>query len=192
MDFSSRNTFEGALSRRETASYKAHIIIDNCFSRCYNLLIGQHRKGECRMIYSKAVNDAINLMCEAHSDARDKSGIPYIFHPYHVAEQMTSEDSVIAALLHDVLEDTDLTADDLRARGVPENVVSSLLILNHHEGVPYMDYIRKIKCDPIAREVKIADIRHNLDASRLVGIIPENLVKKRPIYEEALAYLLTE
>lgn len=144
------------------------------------------------MIYSRAVNDAINLMCEAHGDAKDKSGVPYIFHPYHVAEQMTAEASTIAALLHDVMEDTSYTADDLRAHGISEEVLEALQLLNHNCDVPYMDYIRKLKNNAIAREVKIADIRHNLDETRLCGKLSEKLTAKRPIYEEALAFLLLE
>lgn len=144
------------------------------------------------MLYSQPIYNAINLMCEAHGKTLDKSGIPYIFHPYHVAEQMKTEDSVIAALLHDVLEDTEFTPEMLKERGISDRVISALLLLTHRRGVPYMDYIREIKQDPISREVKIADLRHNLDETRLLGNIPEKLKKKRPVYLEALDYLLSD
>ena len=144
------------------------------------------------MLYSQKIFDAINLMCEAHKDVIDKSGIPYIFHPYHLAEQMQTEDTVIAALLHDVMEDTDFTEDDLRARGITENVIDALRLLNHDDSTPYMDYVRALRSNEIARAVKIADITHNLDKSRMPKGLTENLMKKRSTYKEALAYLLKD
>lgn len=144
------------------------------------------------MLYSQKIFDAINLMCKAHGDTPDKSGIPYIFHPYHLAEQMQTEDTVIAALLHDVLEDTEFTEDDLRAHGIAENIIEALKLLNHYWKTPYMDYVKAIKQNEIARAVKIADITHNLDESRMPGGLTENLIKKRSVYKEALEYLLKD
>ena len=144
------------------------------------------------MIYSQKVIDAINLMCEAHEGVMDKSGIPYIFHPYHVAEQMQTEDTVIAALLHDVLEDTDITEDDMRKRGISENIIEALKLLNHQHGVPYMEYIQAVKQNEIAKAVKIADITHNLDTTRMPNGVPEKLERKRPTYEKALEFLKSE
>lgn len=141
------------------------------------------------MLYSKEINKAINIMCEAHKGVMDRSGIPYIFHPYHVAEQMKTEDSTIAALLHDVVEDTDWTFEMLERMGVSERVIDALKLLTHKNGIPYMEYVKPIKDNKIAREVKIGDLKHNMDRSRLCGDIPENLEKRYKLYQEALSYL---
>ena len=118
------------------------------------------------MIYTPETKKAMRLMFEAHKDAWDKSGVPYVFHPFHVAEQMDDEASTIVALLHDVVEDTDYTLDDLRAMGFSEEVCTALDYMTHREGVPYMDYVRRIRENPIAAKVKLADLAHNSDRSR--------------------------
>jgi (p)ppGpp synthase/HD superfamily hydrolase len=93
--------------------------------------------------------------------------MPYVFHPFHVAEQMTDEDSTVVALLHDLIEDTDYTLDDLRARGFSETVVEAIGLMTHEDGVSYEDYLKRIKANPLARTVKLADIAHNADHTRL-------------------------
>ena len=95
------------------------------------------------------------------------SGIPYVFHPFHVAEQMQDEKSTIVALLHDVVEDTDYTLNDLRSMGFDDEVVEAISLLTHEDDVPYEDYLRRIKTNPLAKKVKIADIMHNSDQTRL-------------------------
>ena len=97
----------------------------------------------------------------------DKGGMPYVYHPYHLAEQMDDELSVCTALLHDVVEDTSATLDDLKNEGFPEEVIEALRLLTHDDSVPYMEYVRKIKPNEIARKVKAADLEHNSDLSRL-------------------------
>ena len=97
----------------------------------------------------------------------DKSGTPYVFHPFHLAEQMETEETVVTALLHDVAEDTAYTVADLAAMGFPESVTEALALLTHDKAVPYLDYVAAVKTNPIARAVKIADLRHNSDLSRL-------------------------
>ena len=91
--------------------------------------------------------------------------MPYIFHPYHVAEQMTDEYTTCVALLHDVVEDTDVTFDDLEGE-FPEEVIEALRLMTHEEGVYYYDYVRAIKRNPIAKAVKMADVAHNSDETR--------------------------
>lgn len=124
------------------------------------------------MIYTKMTKLALKLCFEAHKSQEDKSGMPYVFHPFHLAEQMTDEDTTIVALLHDLIEDTDHTLDGLRALGFSERVIDAIALMTHAEGVPYMDYVAKIKENPIARAVKLADLRHNSDMSRLDEITP--------------------
>ncbi len=119
------------------------------------------------MIYTNATKMALKLCFEAHKEQTDQSGIPYVFHPFHLAEQMTDEDSTIVALLHDVIEDTDYTLDDLKSMGFSQRVLDALALLTHAPDTPYEDYLRAIKTNELAKTVKIADIKHNSDSSRL-------------------------
>ena len=80
---------------------------------------------------------------------------------------MKDETTTVVALLHDVIEDTDYTFNDLIAMGFYGAIIEAIELMTHEEGVPYMDYVEKIKSNPIAREVKLADLRHNSDLSRL-------------------------
>lgn len=142
------------------------------------------------MLYTPLTKKAMHLCFEAHKDQTDKGGMPYVFHPFHVAEQMQTEETVIVALLHDVVEDTDYTIDDLRAMGFPEPVTDALTLLTHAKGIPYMEYVAAIKSNPIATAVKLADLRHNSDLSRLDSVDDKTLrrVKK---YQESIVYLET-
>ena len=119
------------------------------------------------MIYTEQTKKALKLCFKAHKNQTDKSGIPYVFHPFHLAEQMTDELTTVTALLHDVVEDTPYTLDDLREMGFPEKVIGALTLLTHDPAVPYLDYVAKISSNPIAKAVKLADLRHNSDLTRL-------------------------
>ena len=131
---------------------------------------------------------ALKLCFEAHKDQIDKSGMPYVFHPFHLAEQMADENTTIVALLHDVIEDTEYTLDDLRKFGFAEDVLSAISLMTHADDVPYMEYVVKIKTNPIAKAVKLADLKHNSDMSRLDRItqIDEERAKK---YKQAIELL---
>lgn len=96
------------------------------------------------MIYTAGTKKALKLCFEAHKEQVDKSGAPYVFHPFHLAEQMKDERTTIVALLHDVVEDTDYTFDDLRNMGFDEEVIEALVLMTHEKSVPYMAYIEKI------------------------------------------------
>ena len=91
------------------------------------------------MIYTKLTKKALKLCFEKHKDQVDKTDLPYVFHPFHLAEQMDDEVSTICALLHDVVEDTNTTFEDLENLGFPEEVIDVLKLLTHSENVPYMD-----------------------------------------------------
>jgi len=119
------------------------------------------------MIYTPNTKKALKLCFEAHKNQTDKSGLPYVFHPFHVAEQMTDEKTTIVALLHDVIEDTSYTLQDLRNQGFDEDVLSALELMTHDKNEPYMDYVAKIKGNVIAKTVKLADLSHNSDLTRL-------------------------
>lgn len=110
---------------------------------------------------------ALKISFEAHKDQVDKCGIPYVFHPFHVAEQMTDEITTCTALLHDVAEDTDITIEDLREYGFPEKVLDALELLTHQKDESYLEYINRIKDNPVAKAVKLADLEHNMDMSRI-------------------------
>ena len=119
------------------------------------------------MIYTPMTKKALKLCFAAHKDQQDKSGLPYVFHPFHLAEQMTDEDSTIVALLHDVVEDSEYTFADLLAMSFSPRIIDAIRLMTHDKAVPYMDYVARIKENPLARQVKLADLRHNSDSSRL-------------------------
>lgn len=119
------------------------------------------------MLYTDLTKRALKLCFAAHKDQTDKSGLPYVFHPFHLAEQMPDELTTVVALLHDVVEDTPYTLEDLAKLGFPQKVLSTLARLTHDPSVPYLDYVAALKEDPIARQVKLADLRHNSDLTRL-------------------------
>jgi hypothetical protein len=97
------------------------------------------------MLYTPAINKALKLTAKLHTDQLDKNEVPYLAHPLHLAEQMDTEAEICAALLHDVLEDSSITAEELVARGIPETAVNAILLLTHEEGTPYLDYVQAIQ-----------------------------------------------
>ena len=119
------------------------------------------------MIYTELTKKAINLMFKKHKDQVDKSGLPYVFHPFHIAEQMKDENTTIVALLHDIVEDTDTTFEDLKEMGFNDKVIDALKLMTHNKDEDYFKYVEKIGKNPIARKVKIKDLEHNMDTSRL-------------------------
>ena len=125
---------------------------------------------------------------KAHKNQVDKTGVPYVFHPFHVAEQMTDEATTVVALLHDIVEDTKYTLDDIAAKGFGREIVDAVALLTHKDGVPYLDYVAKLKDNPIARAVKLADLAHNSDLSRL-GKIDAKTKKRLKKYKEATELL---
>ena len=118
------------------------------------------------MIYTSLTNKAMKIAYNAHHGQLDCNGVPYIFHPYHLAEQMSDEITVCVALLHDVAEDTDITIEQLE-KDFPKEVTEALKLLTHNAGTDYFEYIRAIKNNPVAKAVKVADLIHNSDQSRI-------------------------
>ena len=141
------------------------------------------------MIYTDATKKAIRLCFRAHDGQVDKSGLPYAHHPLHLAEQMDDEDSTVAALLHDVVEDTQYTFEDLEAMGFSAAVIGALRLLTHDERVPYLDYVRDIRENPIARKVKLADLAHNSDLTRLDHEPTSMDLQRLEKYRKAIAIL---
>lgn len=142
------------------------------------------------MIYSELIKKACNIAYAAHKEDVDKGGYPYVFHPFFLATQMGGEYSTCVALLHDVIEDHGdaYSLDYLKEQGFPDEILHSLKLLTHAKGTPYMNYIYTLSSDAIARKVKRADLKHNLDFTRTNGVIP----RKQKLYLQALEYLEKE
>ena len=139
------------------------------------------------MVYTPLTIKAMKLAYAAHHGQTDTSGVPYIFHPYHVAEQMADEFTTCVALLHDVVEDTGLTFKELEEQ-FPKEVLDALRLLTHERETDYFEYVRAIKENPIAKAVKLADIAHNSDETRLAGckdVTEEQIIRWREKYAKA-------
>lgn len=145
------------------------------------------------MIYTPITNKAMQIAYNAHDGQFDRNGVPYIFHPFHVAEQMPDEITTCVALLHDVVEDTEITIEELE-RIFPKEVTEAVELLTHKRGEDYFDYVRRIKENDIAKTVKLSDLAHNMDETRLMGnndISKEQIEKWRTKYKKAKE-ILTE
>ncbi len=139
------------------------------------------------MLYTPTTKRALRFCMEAHAGQRDKAGLPYANHPLHLAEQMSTEDETCAALLHDVMEDCGATAEDLLALGVSPAAVRAVELLTHRDGVPYLDYVRALRANPIARRVKVADLRHNCDLTRLDHVTGVDVARLRRYLQARVA-----
>ena len=137
------------------------------------------------------LEDAILLAVEAHRGQVDKVGQPYILHELRVMFSLDSEKEKIVGVLHDVVEDTKYTLDDLRGMGYAEDVLAALDCLTKREGERYEAFIERIKQNPIARRVKIADLQDNLDLTRLAEITQKD-VERLKKYRLSLAKLRGE
>ena len=135
-------------------------------------------RDELLQLESKALSIAI----EAHAGQKDKSGVDYIEHPKAVAERCVSPESRIVALLHDTIEDTYVTEEYLRSKGFPETIIQAVVLVTKRRTDPaynYGTYLKHIKENPIAREVKLADLSHNMDISRLPQITDKAVQRLR-------------
>ena len=140
------------------------------------------------MLYTPLTKKALKLSFEAHKNQTDKSGMPYVYHPFHLAEQMDDPYAVCVALLHDTVEDAGVSLSDLRREGFPEAVIEAVALMTHDDGIPYMDYVRRLRADPLAKRVKLADLQHNSDLSRLDTVTEDDLARAEK-YREAIALL---
>ena len=131
---------------------------------------------------------ALSIATKAHRGQFDKVGIDYIEHPIYVASQVDSEEEKAVALLHDVIEDSSVTADELLNAGLPETVVTAVQILSKKKGQAYQTYLKTVKSNPLARAVKLADLKHNSDLSRLETITDKDLEGLEK-YKKTIDYL---
>ncbi|MBQ5659061.1 MAG: GTP pyrophosphokinase [Peptococcaceae bacterium] len=127
---------------------------------------------------------------DAHKDQVDKAGKSYLNHPTFVAGMMDTDEEKAVAWLHDVVEDTEWTLERLTANGFPPQVVEAVGVLTHDANVSYGDYIARIKENPLARKVKIADLKHNLDLTRLPEVTEKDIERCRK-YLDALQQLIS-
>lgn len=143
------------------------------------------------MIYTPMVNRALRLAYRAHAGQLDRGGVPYIFHPYHLAEQMDDERSICVALLHDVVEDTPVTLEEIQ-REFPSEIAEAVALLTHDPSTDYFAYVRRLKANPLAKKVKLADLMHNIDQTRCAdaGIDPVKLQHWREKYRRAQEILM--
>ncbi len=140
------------------------------------------------MLYTALTKKAMKICFEAHKNQVDKNGVPYIFHPVHLAEQMKDEKTICIALLHDVVEDTDITFEQLENEGFPKDIIDALKLLTHDGTVPYMDYVKQIGTNDLARAVKLADLKHNSDLTRL-DVVDEKAIARVEKYKKAIELL---
>lgn len=143
------------------------------------------------MRYTPLTKKALAICFDAHKDQLDKSGAPYVFHPFHLAEQMESEAEICVALLHDTVEDSHYTLEDLRTAGFPPEVLEAVSLMTHDGAEPYMDYVARIRQNPIARRVKLADLRHNSTLERLEHPTGKDL-ERREKYLRAIVLLQSD
>jgi len=138
---------------------------------------------------SSDIQKAYNIAKEAHKGQIDKAGKPYILHPMTVASNVGNDEStIIVALLHDVIEDTDVTIDDLRGDFSPK-VLDALDCVTHRKGEDYMDYVKRAASNKIAKKVKIADLETNMDLSRLPKVTDRDIKRNENKYKPAYAYI---
>lgn len=139
------------------------------------------------MINTKLTRLASKIAYKAHAGQTDKAGVPYIFHPIHIAEQMDSEESCVVALLHDVIEDSDITLEIL-SKYFNDDIIAALRVLTKKENDDYIIYIKRVKTNKLATKVKIKDLEHNRDLTRLDEVTDKDR-KRSSKYWEAIRYL---
>lgn len=132
---------------------------------------------------------ADRIASKAHAGQVDRGGQPYINHPRHVSACCVNLDAKVAGMLHDVVEDTPITLDDLHKYGFTPNILAAIALLTHKDAVPYLDYVAAAGKNRIAREVKISDLHHNLDASRLGHEPTQKDLERMKKYRRALQIL---
>lgn len=136
-----------------------------------------------------SIEKALEIAASAHRFQKDKAGKPYIMHPMTLAVNMRSDDEIITALLHDVLEDSEVTEDYL-SDYFSDNIIEALQLLTHEKGTDYFEYIHKIRENELAKAVKVQDLIHNSDLSRLHTVTPKDIARCKK-YKKALAILLS-
>ena len=126
---------------------------------------------------------AIEIALRAHAGQKGKDGTPYVLHPLRLMTRMETDEERIAAVLHDVVEDSDFTMEDLRDAGFSESVLEVVRLFTHEKGISYEDYVERLKPHPVARRIKIADLEDNSDIRRLSGIEDRDMERLRKYHK---------
>lgn len=134
------------------------------------------------------VDLALSIARKAHEGQLDKAGVDYIEHPIYVASQVDTEEEKAVALLHDVIEDSPVSAEGLLQAGLPETVVTAVQVLTKKKEQDYQTYLETVKKNPLARVVKLADLKHNSDLSRLSSITEKDRERLKK-YKKAIDFL---
>ena len=131
---------------------------------------------------------AIALAAFLHVGQEDLAGNPYIMHPMRVMAKVKTYDAMVVAALHDLIEDTDITLDDLKELGFREEIIEAVDAVSKRDGEEYMDYVARAAANPIGLEVKLSDLKDNLDKTRK---LPDDERSKKKIrkYKKAMAYI---
>ena len=137
------------------------------------------------------VEDAVSIAVRAHRGQRDKAGAPYLLHPLRMMLRMDTEAAMMAAVLHDVVEDTEWTLERLREAGFSEEVLEAVDCLTHREGESYQEFVERVRTNPIARQVKIADLEDNMNVRRMNQLGPKELERMEK-YHRAWRVLTAE
>ena len=156
----------------------------------YNIHISKLLLGGDKMLsYNEQFQIALELAVEKHKNQTDKAGNPYILHPLHVMENVNSKEGKIVAILHDIIEDTDITENYLLKIGLSKRIVDAVVALTRSEDMDYQEYIKNLSSNPLAKEVKLADLEHNMDLKRLPTLEEKDLERNRK-YQIAYHYLI--
>ena len=139
--------------------------------------------------YNEQFQIALELAVEKHKNQTDKAGNTYILHPLHVMENVNSKEGKIVAILHDIIEDTDITEDYLLKIGLSKRIVDAVVALTRSKDMDYQEYIKNLSSNPLAKEVKLADLEHNMDLKRLPTLEEKDLERNRK-YQIAYHYLI--
>jgi (p)ppGpp synthase/HD superfamily hydrolase len=127
------------------------------------------------MTNKATVEDAVSIAARAHRGQTDKAGAPYLLHPLRLMLRMETEAAMMAAVLHDVVEDTEWTLERLREAGFSDEVLEAVDCLTHREGESYQQFVERVRTNPIARQVKIADLEDNMNVRRIDQLGPRDL-----------------
>ena len=134
------------------------------------------------------VDKALEIAIKAHKGQRDLAGVDYIEHPKAVANLVNSDEEKAVAYLHDVLEDTYITEKDLLQMGIKNNIVLAVKVLTKEKNEPYTKYIERVKENKLASTVKIADLQHNMNLSRIANPSKRDYERLEK-YKRALTFL---
>ena len=129
---------------------------------------------------------AIAIAVEAHKGQKDKAGDPYILHPLRVMFRMDTKEEMIVAVLHDVLEDTPITPDQLKEMGFSETVLKALDSVTKRAGERYEDFVQRAALHPIGKKIKLADLRDNMDLSRLEKITDQDIERVKKYHNASI------